>query len=329
MVRRNVRSAERSGVKHQVYEAKREQLVSAFKRHLREKPELKAQELRLSWSNWGFGLEPLESTAQRLSTNGIQWIELHGNRYGNDLGYKAKDVVQILSRYGIRVAGICGMFGRENDLASNSGIARQNAIDYIRRQLDLCQQVGASYMLVVPGAVGRPSAYDDSEFERSVATLQIVGDEFVKANVRAAIEPIRAAEVSLIHTIEDAKRYIRAIGHPGIQHINGDVYHMQSEEANIAEALTAAGDMLINLHIADSNRGALGDGSLDVDAILMALYTMNYAEGLRYVTPEPLGPGGDPYPAMFGKPDMQLLDRLVGQTVRYWRERESQIKSLV
>ena len=150
-------------MKLQNYEKKRESLVSSFRRKLSEKPSLKNQQIKLSWSNWGFGIEPLEKTAQRLNRNGIKWIELHGNRYGADLGYRPKEVLEILGRHDINTAGICGMFGPENDLSGNSGIARQNAIDYIRRQLDLCQQVGGSYMLVVPGAVGRPGAYDNSE----------------------------------------------------------------------------------------------------------------------------------------------------------------------
>ena len=314
-------------MKLQNFEKKRKKLTTEFRDLLSANPTLKEQQLKLSWSNWGFGMEPLEKTAQRLHRNGIEWIELHGNRYGKYLGYKGEEVVKILSDYNIKVAGICGMFGPENDLSSNSGISRQNALDYIYRQLDLCQEVQASYMLIVSCAVGRPVAYDDSEFDRSVQTLRMVADEFVKAKVRGAVEPIRSAEVSIIHTIADAKRYIAAIDHHGIKHINGDVYHMHTEESNIGEALLDAGDMLVNLHLADSNRCALGHGSLDLDAILMALYVIGYSEGLRFVTPEPLGPGGDPYPAMFGKPDEAMLDKLVADTVKYYMERESEIKS--
>lgn len=140
----------------QNHEVKREILVAAFRKKLAESPALKKQEIKLSWSNWGFGLEKLETTARRLDKYGVRWIELHGNLYGDDLGYRAKDVLEILGRYSIKVSGICGMFGPENDLSSNSGIVRQNAIDYIRRQLDFSHGVGASYLLVVPGAVGRP-----------------------------------------------------------------------------------------------------------------------------------------------------------------------------
>ena len=93
----------------------------------------------------------------------------------------------------------------------------------------------------------------------------------------------------------------------------------------IGEAILAAGERLTNLHVADSNRGALGEGSLDVDTLIMALYCIGYNQPGCYVTPEPLGPGGDPYPAMNGQPDPALLDRLVGQTARYFREREEAV----
>ncbi|PCJ56358.1 MAG: sugar phosphate isomerase [Planctomycetota bacterium] len=269
----------------QNYEKMKKDLVEAFQKKTNEKPALKNEELKFSWSNWGFGLESLDNTAQRLENNGLKWIELHGNLYGNDLGYKSKEVLETLDRHDIKVAGVCGMFGPENDLSSNSGISRQNAIDYIRRQIDFCFEVGGTYMLVVPGAVGRTSAYDESEFERSVEALQVVADDFVQAKVRAAIEPIRSAEVSFNHTVADAKKYIESVNHAGVKHINGDVYHMQSEEVNIAQAILDAGDQLINLHLADSNRCALGQGSLDVDAIIMALYLIDYNDGFRFATP--------------------------------------------
>ena len=101
-------------------------------------------------------------------------------------------------------------------------------------------------------------------------------DWFVEYGVKAAIEPIRAAETSLVHTVADAKRYIRKVDHPGVAHINGDVYHMQSEESHIGEAILDAGDSLVNLHFADSNRCALGEGSIDVCTIIRALYLIGH-----------------------------------------------------
>jgi D-psicose/D-tagatose/L-ribulose 3-epimerase len=312
-------------MKKQNYELKNERIRSAFKTLKRDHPERLKQRLNLSWSNWGFGIEPLADSAARLQKAGISYIELHGNHYGPDLGYKPDETLAILGDHGIRVAGVCGMFSADNDLSSNRAVHRQAAIDYLKREVPFTAAVKGSYLLVVPGAVGRPQAYDQTEFERSVDTLRGVADLFVQHKVRAAIEPIRSAEVSFVHTVADAQKYIAAVNHPGVRHINGDVYHMQAEEAHIGDAILAAGDQLVNLHMADSNRGALGLGSLDLDTIIMALYLIGYNTDGRYVTPEPLGPGGDPYPAMHGKPDKKQLDKLVMQTARYFREREEQL----
>jgi len=312
-------------MKKQNYELKNEKIRCAFKDLKKNHPERLQQRLNLSWSNWGFGMEPLAQCAARLEKAGIRFIELHGNHYGADLGYKPDETLRILGDHGLKVAGVCGMFSPDNDLSSNRAIQRQGAIDYLHREIPFTAAVGGTYLLVVPGAVGRPQAYDISEFDRSVQTLRLVADLFVTHKVKAAIEPIRPEEVSLVHTIADAKRYIQAVGHPGVRHINGDVYHMQTTESHIGEAVLEAGDQLVNLHMADSNRCALGDGSLDLDTIIMALYLVGYnAEG-RFVTPEPLGPGGDPYTAMYGKPEGPALESLVQKTAGYFRQREEEL----
>jgi len=314
-------------MKKQNYELKNEKILQVFEELKSSSPAALENRLNLSWSNWGFGMEFLADSAGRLGKNGIRCIELHGNHYGSLLGYEPKETLKVLSDHGIQVAGICGMFSADNDLSSNRALHRQAALEYIRRELEFASRVGAGYMLVVPGAVGRPGAYDDTEFERSVETLRKVADLFVEHGVRAAIEPIRSAEVSFCHTVSDAGEYIAAVNHPGVRHINGDVYHMQTEEAHIGEAVLEAGEMLTNLHIADSNRCALGEGSLDLDTLIRALYVIGYNRKGCFVTPEPLGPGGDPYPAMYGKPDKEALDRLVAGTVSYFREREQELLS--
>ena len=312
-------------MEQQNYQKKDAAIRARFLELKAAQPERLQRRLNLSWSNWGFGLETLAATAARLQRAGIHFIELHGNHYGPTLGYRADETLKILGEHDIRVAGTCGMFSADNDLSSNRAPQRQAAIDYIRRELEFTARVGGSYLLVVPGAVGRPEKYDDSEFERSVETLRLAADDFVQHGIRAAIEPIRSAEVSLVHTVAEAEAYIAAVDHPGVAHINGDVYHMQTEEAHVGEALLRAGERLTNLHLADSNRSALGEGALDLDTIIMALYLLGYNSEGRYATPEPLGPGGAPYPAMYGKPNAAALERLVQQTASYFRAREAEL----
>jgi D-psicose/D-tagatose/L-ribulose 3-epimerase len=310
-------------MKKQNFESKNEAIDEAFADLKHKKPDALKKRMNLSWSNWGFGQEKLEVSVERLKTNGFEYIELHGNHYGPDLGYKPQEIRKILADYDMKVSGVCGMFSEDNDMASNRNVSRQAALDYTRREVDFTAEMGGYYLLVVPAAVGRPASYDDAEILRSVEALRIVAHKFSDTGVKAAIEPIRSAEVSIVHTVKEAREYIRLVDCPGIGHINGDIYHMLTEEDHIPSAILDAGDMLTNLHAADTNRCALGDGSLDLDRIIKALYLIGYNRDGCFFTPEPLGPGGDPYPAMHGIPDTKKLDVLVSDTVNYFRERES------
>jgi len=314
-------------MKLQNWQQKTEDIRDRFVQLKKTSPNIKTKTLNLSWSNWGFGQEKLANSIKRLQQAGVKYIELHGNWYGEDLGYKVDEVKKILGDHDVQVGGICGMFTPDNDLSSNRGIVRQAAIDYIRRNVEFGASVGAKYFLIVPGAVGRPQAIDSYEFDRSVETLARVADVFTAAHIQGAVEPIRSAEVSFCHTFADAIKYIEALDHPGVQKINGDVYHMQSEEAHIASTLLQYGDRLVNLHMADSNRCALGQGSLDLDAIIMALYLIGYNNDSCFCTAEPLGPGGDPYPMMFGRQPKEILDELVQQSASYFYEREAALLS--
>ncbi|MGH9342540.1 MAG: sugar phosphate isomerase/epimerase family protein [Terriglobia bacterium] len=314
-------------MRQQHFEESNSRIEARFREMKQKSPEKFKARLNLSWSNWGFGREPLADSAARLEKNGVTYIELQGNHYGPDLGYKTDETLKTLSGHGLRVSGVCGMFSADNDLASNRAVCRQAAVDYLKREVPFTRDVGGKYLLVVPGAVGRPKAYDDVEFERSAETLAMCAHLFAEYGVKAAIEPIRSAEVSLVHTFADARKYLDAVNHPGVAHINGDVYHMQSEERHIGDAILDAGERLVNLHMADSNRCALGEGSMDVSTIVRALYLIGYNREGHFVTFEPLGPGGDPYPAMHGRPNKPKLDVLVSTSISYFRACEELVLS--
>src|SRR5512146_2970570 len=112
----------------QRFEEKNRRIQEKFNELKKTNHERLKHRLNLSWSNWGFGLEPLAESAKRLAKAGMQFIELHGNHYGPDLGYKPGETLKILGDHGIKVSGVCGMFSADNDLSSNRPGQRQAAI---------------------------------------------------------------------------------------------------------------------------------------------------------------------------------------------------------
>ncbi|MHC4885307.1 MAG: sugar phosphate isomerase/epimerase family protein, partial [Planctomycetota bacterium] len=149
-------------MKKQNFQAKNEEVIKAFLA-AKSKAGDDLPKLNLSWSNWGFGMEELGASAARLEKFGVKWIELHGNRYGPDLGYDAAETKKILGDHGIQVAGVCGMCSPDSELASNRPHVVQRCIDYFRRNIELCAEVGGSYILMIPGSVGRTAPIDDME----------------------------------------------------------------------------------------------------------------------------------------------------------------------
>ena len=65
-----------------------------------------------------------------------------------------------------------------------------------------------------------------------------------------------------MHTFDEAEACIQLVSDPGVQHINGDVCHVLTEERRMAATIVKYGCCLTNPRLADTSRGAVGDGSL-------------------------------------------------------------------
>ena len=306
----------------QNYEKKDLKIKQKFKSFLQKAGKIE-NKIKFSWSNWGFGLEPIEISLRRLKKYNVNYIEVFGNRFGDDLGYNPEQLKKIIADSGIKVSGVCGMVSRESELSSTSPSVRQRCIDYFKRNIELCKVLDGEYLIFHPGAVGRPEKYDDFELERAIDTINIIADYFVDADVKGAIEPVRADEVSTCHTFQEVVDLINSINHSGIRHIAGDVYHMLHGEEHIGETIINYSDYLVNLHMADTNRMALGSGMLNLDIVIMALYLIRYNEKNAFCSAEPLGSGADPYIQMNGPSDSDMLDKLVKDTASYFYKREA------
>ena len=312
----------------QNWEAKSRAMREAYLRAKGSDPARFQRKIDLSWSIWMFGREAIGASLDRLARHGLSFVELKGDGWTADSGLPMAELRAALGIAGIRVSGTCGMFSQENDLSSQSAYSRQNAIDYVRRELDRLAECAGTYLIIPPTAVGRPAALDDSEQARSAESLRTCGADFARTGIKAAVEPIRSAEVSLVHTVADALGYLGAVDHPAIGHINGDVYHMSLEEEHVGEAILRAGDRLVNLHLADTNRDALGSGSLDLDTVIMASYLVGMNQAGRFLTPEPLGPFPNPYVLANGPCDGKVMDAVVARTIACFRQREDHVRSL-
>jgi sugar phosphate isomerase/epimerase len=169
---------------------------------------------------------------------------------------------------------------------------RGRAIDILRGLIDVAAELGAPRVNIgrVRGMIPDGESVESAEarfFDGIRGCADYAGDR----GVTLMLEPVNRYELNYVNSVvPDGIDVIRRIGHPRVQ-LHADVFHMNIEDASIAESLAAAGPLVGYIHLADSNRWAPGQGHTDFPAILAALRTIGYdddvtVEILPYPSPD-------------------------------------------
>lgn len=95
-------------------------------------------------------------------------------------------------------------------------------------------------------------------------------------NLKVAFEILNRYESYQIRTVVEGLELLNTIGMDKLS-LLADAYHMNLEEADPAAALRAGGSSIGLYHVADSNRGAVGEGHTDFAAQMTALDDIAYA----------------------------------------------------
>jgi sugar phosphate isomerase/epimerase len=271
--------------------------------------------MQYSISNWIYATEDLEKSLQRLARYKYDAVELEGEP--DKEKYKPEKVKKMLQQYGLEVSSIAGMYLWEEeikrDLASSDKKIREQTIIYLFKCIDYAQLMGAKLVIVVPAAVSKtvPSLSKKEDWKNSVKAVQEVAKYAEKKDILLAIEPINRYETYLVNSIQDALYYACEVNSSHVK-IMADTFHMNIEERDIPEAIRIAGNNLINVHLADSNRCSVGRGHINFKALIKALKEINYQYAL---TLEPLPPVSDPYLALEGGVSENILDQYAAESI--------------
>lgn len=271
--------------------------------------------MQYSISNWIYATEDLEKNLQRLAKYKYDAVELEGEP--DKEKYEPKKVKKMLQHYGLEVSSIAGMYlwkeEIKRDLASSDKKIREQTIAYLIKCIDYAKFISAKLVIVVPAAVSKlaPSLSKKEDWKNSVKAVQEVAKYAEKKDILLAIEPINRYETYLVNSVQDALGYAREVNSSHVK-VMADTFHMNIEERDIPEAIRIAGDNLINVHIADSNRCSVGRGHINFKALIKALKEINYQYAL---TLEPLPPVYDPYLALEGGVSENIFDQYAAESI--------------
>lgn len=224
---------------------------------------------------FGYGSkEDFREKVQLFKRCGLEAVEL-----GHEtLDYGVADTKAILKDVGLSVSAVVGSI----QLLSVDRGQREAGVATDLERLEMCQELGASGMIEVPifGANPYPDmspVVDRWELERDllVAQCKRIAPKAEKLGVNLLLEPLNRYETHFLNRVEQALDLVHRIESQAVK-IMPDFFHMNIEEACIAEAFRCGGSSIGYVHLADSTRKQPGTGHTDFRSGFSALKEIGY-----------------------------------------------------
>ncbi|MES0361119.1 MAG: sugar phosphate isomerase/epimerase family protein [Anaerolineales bacterium] len=280
--------------------------------------------MKYAINNWVYDDEPLRTTFIRLSRYGYDGIELKGEPSLYDIA----EIKSLCQEFGMQVTSVLGWTiwgipGR--DLSSPDEEERNAAVSFLKGVVDFAVEVGASILLVLPFPAGRttptgdPQSEDEwiftaeTEWVNAVDSVRQVSVYAQGKDITLAVEPINRFETYQLTTSDDAIRFLKEVDADNVK-LNLDSYHMNIDEDDPIEAIRKAGNYLVHMHIADSNRQPPGSGHTDFVGLFKALKEVKFHGTIAL---EPVPPGANPGMAIKLSANLPLRDRYAEEGIRY------------
>src|SRR3954454_9987260 len=232
--------------------------------------------IKVSMHNW-MRPEPIEETIERLAKLGYDGLEISGEPRIYDTGAGGA----LLDERGMECCGAGALMMGGRDLLHEAPYMRLGSVQYVKDCLTMVSELEGKILTIVPSTVGKitPMASPEEEWRWAVESLKECQEHAERVGVRIGLEPLNRFETYFLNRGEQALALADAVG--GNCGVALDAFHMNVEEIDLLGAIRAAGDKLVDFHVADNNRMPPGMGALDWEAIVRELQGVGY-EGHRW-----------------------------------------------
>lgn len=181
---------------------------------------------------------------------------------------------KLLSDSGLSLAAVgTGAGWVKHKLSLSEMYTRDAAVAFVKGVIDFAGPFGAP--AIIGSMQGRAGADPAGARWMLGEALAELGGYAAQYGVPLLYEPLNRYETNLVNTQADGERLICEVA-PTTVKLLCDLYHMNIEEVNLADALRAAGPHVGHVHFADSNRRAAGMGHTDFGPIFDALRDIGY-----------------------------------------------------
>lgn len=173
---------------------------------------------------------------------------------------------------------------------------RATVVTFLTAVLKAAKEAGSGALSgVTYGTIGKTSGAPrtPAETEALIRLIAEVAGVAKALGMRLGIEPCNRYETHLMNTGADGAWFIEQSGADNV-FVHLDTYHMNIEEAGMAQGFADAGRHLGYVHMSESNRGVPGRGTIDWAGTFAGLKALNFdgaltVESFVHVAPEIAG----------------------------------------
>ncbi|WP_460961087.1 TIM barrel protein [Spirosoma litoris] len=238
------------------------------------------------WIYW----DDLETSMAKAAALGFDAIELFTPSAD---AVSSSWLLELTRRFGLTVAAVgtgAGKVLHGLTLTDPDPQIRAKAVAFIADMMSFGATVGA------PAIIGSMQGNVAPGIEKAQALrwladgLTTLDQVAQKLGVPLIYEPLNRYETNLINNLQAGVDFIRSLGTKQVV-VLADLFHMNIEEASLANSIRAAGSYIGHVHFADSNRRPIGLGHTSMDAVAAALREIGYsgyisAEAFPYPDPD-------------------------------------------
>lgn len=237
----------------------------------------------------GWSQEEAARAVDRAAASGYRYLEIP---LIDPTAIDVKKTRRALEKAGIRPITSLGL-GAETDISSGNPSQARRGEALLSNALAVARDLGSNMLSGVLYSALRKYRQAPTEAGRwnCIQVLRRLAEKAGASGMTIGIEPVNRYESNLVNSGDDAVSLIETIGADNMV-VHLDSYHMNIEEGAPGPLIERLGARLGYVHVNESHRGYLGTGSIDFDALFLALAEHGY-EGV--ITFEAFSAGiGDP-----------------------------------
>ncbi|KNB60656.1 sugar phosphate isomerase/epimerase family protein [Chryseobacterium sp. Hurlbut01] len=224
----------------------------------------------LSWITPKWTPEAGKYAIEKTANAGFDLIEI---LLPTSMEFNSKDVKQQLKDNNLDV--VCSLnLPKEAHIAFYPEVAEK----LIKQAIDITSELETDFLGgVLHGGIcvfsGNP--LNEYESETIVEVWRKVADYAKEKGVNIGIEPINRYESYVCNTAENVLNLITKTKKDNL-FLHLDTFHMNIEENNFYDPIILAGKKLKHVHITESHRGMLGEGTVNWGELFKALKEINF-----------------------------------------------------